>query len=937
MRIRNLIIITAVCLFVATGSYAQRTLGGHELQLDNGNGKTVTILPPAGLLNSYIWTLPLNPPPTNSAFSEAGTITGQVLRWDNTLGYWVASSAVSILPNGNIAVGNASTNATLTIEPGSGGNVLMNNIANDNATLNFLTIDGSNRVRYRTLNSFLGVNANEGLVYEVPNIKLGAADVFTNPFAVNRFINLNNKTLTYTYNNGASTLLMLQGNNGNIGVGTTPNTFKVEVAGNIGPSVNNTHSLGSNTVRWKDVFVGPSSVHIGNGTGDQTTLSYTNVSSVKKFNVDADDNGGVDAWIDGSGNLEFNGALKPNNTSGNSGEYLQSSGAGTPVWVNIQSSAWSKTGNSGIDTLVNFVGTTDNEDIYFRTKNVKRARFRNSTGDQDSGAFEPYLSNIYNLGTASHRWHDAYFGPASLHIGGFISGSHGGGQDPQSVDEATISYSNGSLIIDKPLGSTGSMVPNNSDLFTLGSNTNRWADLYLGGSSLHIGSSTVEGTISYDTTNQILKFNTNGIGPAEITMAANGNVTISSLTAGGLVKADPATGLLSIASGGADFEAPLTFTNGLTRTVNTVALGGALTATTTITTASSKDFVIAGAGNIQFSALTGGIIKTNGSGVLSIAASGTDYEPALTFNNGLTRTSNTITLGGALTASTTITTASGKDLIVAGGGNIQFSSLTGGLLKTNGSGVLSIATSGTDYESPLTFNNGLTRTASTIKLGGTLTAATDIPLAGFDLTLSGSSGNVAIGQTSTAARLDVKSSTSTTGIKSLASGSAAGKAADFSSDNSSNASNVVSISGAGSADALSVSTSGGGYAASFTGTGSSKGISVTAVAGQTGVIVNTGSVILSHTNATAATSQTFGGGGNAVVAIDNGSSGAISITLSAGTNGQILYIFNGDGTNTATITAGLHTSNTGPVAIAPGKTLECIYVTNGTGSGWVTR
>jgi hypothetical protein len=66
-------------------------------------------------------------------------------------------------------------------------------------------------------------------------------------------------------------------------------------------------------------------------------------------------------------------------------------------------------------------------------------------------------------------------------------------------------------------------------------------------------------------------------------ISSSGDIDLSSLSAGGLVKAAVTTGRLSIATGGTDYEYPLTFSNGLTRTDNAVKLGGALTESTTIT------------------------------------------------------------------------------------------------------------------------------------------------------------------------------------------------------------------------------------------------------------------------------------------------------------------------------------------------------------------
>jgi len=53
---------------------------------------------------------------------------------------------------------------------------------------------------------------------------------------------------------------------GNLGLGTTsPNDFKLQVAGNVGPDSDNIFDLGSSSLRWKDGYFGPGSIHIGTG------------------------------------------------------------------------------------------------------------------------------------------------------------------------------------------------------------------------------------------------------------------------------------------------------------------------------------------------------------------------------------------------------------------------------------------------------------------------------------------------------------------------------------------------------------------------------------------------------------------------------------------------------------------------------------------------
>jgi hypothetical protein len=66
---------------------------------------------------------------------------------------------------------------------------------------------------------------------------------------------------------------------------------------------------------------------------------------------------------------------------------------------------------------------------------------------------------------------------------------------------------NDPMLISGNLTTAGHILPNTDNAYDLGSNTNRFRDLYLGPSSLHIGTNGNEGIISYDTTNNVFNFN----------------------------------------------------------------------------------------------------------------------------------------------------------------------------------------------------------------------------------------------------------------------------------------------------------------------------------------------------------------------------------------------------------------------------------------------
>ena len=97
-----------------------------------------------------------------------------------------------------------------------------------------------------------------------------------------------------------------------------------------------------------------------------------------------------------------------------------------------------------------------------------------------------------------------------------------------------------------------------------------------------------------------------------------------------------------------------------------------------------------------------------------------------------------------------VTSASG----ITSSGTVTFSGLGTGLVKST-SGVLSNAAAGSDYQSPLTFSNGLVNNANTVTLGGSLSANTTLADSGFNFNIAGGAGNVGIGTTTPSAKLHV--------------------------------------------------------------------------------------------------------------------------------------------------------------------------------------
>lgn len=124
--------------------------------------------------------------------------------------------------------------------------------------------------------------------------------------------------------------------------------------------------------------------------------------------------------------------------------------------------------------------------------------------------------------------------------------------------------------------------------------------------------------------------------------------------------------------------------NGITKVGQKLQLGGALTQATTIATSASNFLAITGlqpGSNTTDSVM---VVDPTSGQVKFISAS--SLFNALTFGNGLTKTGNTVELGGDLSKSTTIGTTATNTLKITGlqGGNLSSDSL----VVVNGDGTL---------------------------------------------------------------------------------------------------------------------------------------------------------------------------------------------------------------------------------------------------------
>jgi len=177
---------------------------------------------------------------------------GNIALQTRTSGGTANNAALVVDSNGNVGIGSSSPEAILHIakstSAGVGGQLVIDNPAasatGNTAELSFLTDDGASgtgtrNARILTINE----NANSGAA----------------------------RMELHTWDGGTSAARLTIKSGGNVGIGTTdPSSFKLQVAGNIGPEANGTRDLGSSSLRWSTVYT--SDLSLSNGIGDWTIV-----------------------------------------------------------------------------------------------------------------------------------------------------------------------------------------------------------------------------------------------------------------------------------------------------------------------------------------------------------------------------------------------------------------------------------------------------------------------------------------------------------------------------------------------------------------------------------------------------------------------------------------------------------------------------------------
>ena len=177
-----------------------------------------------------------------------------------------------------------------------------------------------------------------------------------------------------------------------------------------------------------------------------------------------------------------------------------------------------------------------------------------------------------------------------------------------------------------------------------------------------------------------------------------------------------------------------TASNGITKNSNNFELGGPLTQQTVITTTAVNSLVIPGLVTELSPAF---LVSQDTSGVMKKTPLASILGSILA-NNGITKTGNTIQLGGALISPTTVTTSATNVLKIAG---LVINNSPKYIIAEGDCGQLVRTTISSILPPPpptppvITSDNGLTKTLNNIQLGGPLIKNTVVDLDTFNLSL----------------------------------------------------------------------------------------------------------------------------------------------------------------------------------------------------------
>ena len=253
MKRALLVLAVLACIGSIASAQTYRPLTGTRVILStsypSGNALTLQANP----TSAYTLTLPAASPTAGDLLRSDPT-SANTLIWTSPLDMYVFENGLTESGSNTIKWGGTLTGATIINTDGANAITFYNNAATTTATM---TIGGGAGTLTLDVQGGTTINASGS-----SNTAIGNA-------------------------NGTFTLLSSTGLNATTAGVISDGDGNLVIADNVEPSVHDNYSMGTNAARWSDVFVGPSTVHIGSTTagGDELALSYNTTSNTAIFNV----------------------------------------------------------------------------------------------------------------------------------------------------------------------------------------------------------------------------------------------------------------------------------------------------------------------------------------------------------------------------------------------------------------------------------------------------------------------------------------------------------------------------------------------------------------------------------------------------------------------------------------------------------------------------
>ncbi|HLP28433.1 MAG TPA: hypothetical protein VK147_07325, partial [Candidatus Didemnitutus sp.] len=236
-------------------------------------------------------------------------------------------------------------NSGVVLAASAGGDIVMTGVDVDVASTDFLTLDGSNRVRRAPVAG----TAQEGITYSANAYRLGGPLVTDSPFLTNRFVNIDGSNLTITSNGGANTPFVVTGtansgvalNADGLGTLELTGTTNINVSGTANTTIGNT-GVGATTVTLNAGTTG--NIVLGGVVTDATPteiLTITATNEVRRSTLSGTAQEGI---VFTTGAYRLGGAANTDNP------FL------TNRFVNIDASNLSFTSDGGASTTMLLTG-----------------------------------------------------------------------------------------------------------------------------------------------------------------------------------------------------------------------------------------------------------------------------------------------------------------------------------------------------------------------------------------------------------------------------------------------------------------------------------------------------------------------------------------------------------------------------------------------------